>query len=224
MGVVGVNWNVKILPLRFMNSGGEGTLSNAIRALDYAYKLRLRGEQIRVINNSWGGEGDYSKALDLAMSRLAKVGVSMVFAAGNDGDNNDRIEAYPTTCTDPHCITVASVNRHGKLSKFSNFGTRTVLLAAPGEDIMSTVPNNRYRSHSGTSMAAPFVSGVAALVLAQDPTISPALLKYRLATSVRPLSTLSGRVATGGMINASSAISGKPYRSTTARTSHVYTR
>jgi hypothetical protein len=130
----------------------------------------------------------------------------MVIAAGNDGSNNDLDPVYPANYDYPNMITVASVNHLDQLSTFSNFGTGTVDLAAPGEWILSTTPGASYEFYDGTSMAAPHVAGAAALLLSKAPELHYSALRSLILGSVRPLAALNGFVSSGGVLNIGSAM------------------
>ena len=200
-GMVGVNRDVRIMAVKFLNARGFGTTENAIRAIDYAVSMGAR-----VLSNSWGGVSDESGLLKEAIERAHRSGAIFVAAAGNIHNDNDRMKYYPASFQLPNVITVASVNKDGNLAATSNFGLRTVDLAAPGVDIYSTSLKKSYEVRSGTSMAAPFVSGVAALVLSVKPKISNFALKRCLLNSVTPLSGLTGLTKTGGTLNAFGAL------------------
>lgn len=204
-GVAGVNWQVKIMALKFLNSSGSGYTSDAIEAIEYAIAMKNRGVNIRVLNNSWGG-GSFSQSLRDAVAASNAAGILFVAAAGNEANNNDANPSYPASYNVDNVISVAAVDRNGNLASFSNYGESSVDLAAPGVSILSTVLGSNYSSYSGTSMAAPHVSGVAALVLAREPNLSLAALKTRLLTTVKPLSTLNGLVTYPGIVNAFNAL------------------
>lgn len=196
VGVAGVCWNVKIMPLKFLDSGGFGNTGNAILAVQYATQMHAR-----IMNNSWGG-GGYSEALRLAIQAASDAGILFVAAAGNDAADNDTLPHYPANYDVPLVISVASTDHFDNLSYFSCYGATTVDLAAPGSAILSTTPNNTYSIYSGTSMATPHVSGALALMLARFPSMSGADAKQMLLRSVDPLPSLAGRVLTGGRLNA----------------------
>jgi subtilisin family serine protease len=171
LGVVGVNWDVKIVGLKFLNSGGGGSIFGAIKAIDYMIDIKSRyGLNLKVSNNSWGGPG-YSKALEDAIGRALAADIVFVAAAGNEANNNDYLPAYPANYDLPNVISVAAVDRYKELTFFSNFG-QSVDLAAPGMSILSTLPGNRYGSLSGTSMATPHVAGAIALLSSSNPALS----------------------------------------------------
>lgn len=207
-GIAGVNWRVSIMPLKFLGRNGSGTAGDAIAAINYAIDRRQKGVNVRVISASWGSMRR-SKAMEAAIRAAGEAGILFVAAAGNDGSNNDRRPHYPSNYDLPNVISVAAMDRNDELASFSNFGPNTVHIAAPGKDILSTWLNDEYRMASGTSMAAPFVSGVAALIIASEPDISVGELRARLVRSVDKLSVLDGRIAGGGRLNAAKALSGR---------------
>jgi subtilisin family serine protease len=207
-GIAGVNWRVKIMPLKFLGRNGSGTASDAIAAINYAIDRRQKGVNVRIISASWGSMRR-SKALEAVIGAAGDAGILFVAAAGNDGSDNDRRPHYPSNYDLPNVISVAAMDWNDELASFSNFGSKTVHIAAPGKDILSTWLNDDYRRASGTSMATPFVSGVAALIIAAEPDITVARLRERLLGSVDRLSVLDGRVSSGGRLNAAKALTAK---------------
>jgi subtilisin family serine protease len=193
-GVVGVAWNVKILPVRFLGDDGGGTLEGAVKSIDYATTMHAN-----IMSNSWGG-GGFSQALLDAITRAKDAGILFVAAAGNRSNDNDSNPEYPCGYQVDNVISVAAIDPRGLLADFSNYGKTTVHIAAPGVNIFSYTMAG-LESWSGTSMATPHVSGVAALLYAQDPTQSYLTVKTRLMNSARPLPMLRGRVMTG-LVNA----------------------
>jgi subtilisin family serine protease len=204
-GISGVNWHVKIMPLKFMNAFGQGTTKDAIEAINYVIDRKKDGVDVRVISASWGSTTK-SKALGDAIKRAGEEGILFVAAAGNSSENADKRPHYPAGYDLPNVISVAATDRNDQLATFSNYGAKTVHIAAPGRDILSTWLSGTFREASGTSMATPEVSGVAALVLALEPDMTVAKLRERLLTSVDKLPALEGKVSSGGRINASKAV------------------
>jgi len=205
VGVTGINWKVKIMPLKFLGRGGFGTTEDAIEAINYAIDRKKNGVNLRVISASWGST-TYSRALEDTIRAANDAGILFVAAAGNDGSNNDSWPHYPSNYNLPNVISVAALDRNDQLASFSNYGVKTVHVAAPGKEILSTWLNDDYREASGTSMATPYVTGVAALILAHEPKITMAKLKDRILNSVDKLDSLKGKVASGGRICAANAM------------------
>lgn len=204
-GIAGINWRVQIMPLKFLGRGGFGSTKNAIEAINYAIDRKQKGVNVRVINASWGST-QYSRALEDAIRAAGEQGILFVAAAGNNGTDNDKRAHYPSNYNLPNVISVAALDRTDTLASFSNFGVKTVHVAAPGREILSTWLGDEYREASGTSMAAPQVSGVAALILAAEPKLSVEKLRERILKSVDKLDSLNGKVASGGRINAAKAL------------------
>jgi subtilisin family serine protease len=204
-GIAGVNWKVEIMPLKFLNAGGSGSVKDAIECINYAIDRKKAGVNLRIISASWGSTM-YSRALEDAIKRAGEEGILFVAAAGNSSSDNDRRPHYPSNYALPNVISVAAMTRKDELASFSNWGVKTVHVAAPGAEILSTWPSNQYEEHSGTSMATPEVSGVAALVLALNPDMQLKDLRERLLSAVDKLPALDGKVASGGRINAAKAV------------------
>ena len=208
-GVVGVNWNVRLISGKFLGANG-GNTSGAIRAIDYFIDLKKRGVNIVALNNSWGG-GGYSRALGDAIERANQANILFVAAAGNGGsdgvgDNNDNSPSYPASYTNSNVISVAAITRTGGRSSFSNYGAGSVDLGAPGSSIVSTTAYNTYSTYSGTSMATPHVTGAAALYAAAKPGSSAATIKAAILNSAAPTTSLSGRTLTGGRLDVNAAL------------------
>ncbi|MEO6656150.1 MAG: S8 family serine peptidase [Pyrinomonadaceae bacterium] len=205
IGISGINQKVKIMPLKFLGRGGFGSTGDAIEAINYAIDRKKHGVNVRIISASWGSTSK-SKALEDTIRAAGDAGILFVAAAGNDGSNNDSRAHYPSNYDLPNIISVAALDRNDQLAGFSNFGVKTVHVAAPGKDILSTWLNDGYREASGTSMATPYVSGVGALIIANEPGISMANLRKRILGSADKLESLNGKVATGGRICAANAL------------------
>lgn len=204
-GIAGINWNIEIMPLKFLGRGGFGSTKDAIEAINYAIDRKQKGVNLRVISASWGSTQN-SKALEDAIRAAGENGILFVAAAGNSSTDNDKRPHYPSNYDLPNVISVAALDRADSLASFSNFGVKTVHVAAPGREIVSTWLGNAYREASGTSMATPYVSGVAALIIANEPNISVEKLRERVLASVDKLDALGGKVASGGRINAAKAL------------------
>ena len=204
-GITGVNWNVKIMPLKFMDATGSGTTKDAIEAINYVIDRKKAGVNVRIISASWGST-QKSRALEDVISRAKDAGILFVAASGNSSADTDRTPHYPSSYNLGNVISVAALDNNDQLTSFSNFGAKSVHLAAPGKDILSTWLNNDFREASGTSMATPVVAGVAALVLSKNPNLSVDDLRKRLLSSVDKLPGLKGKVVSGGRINAARAV------------------
>ncbi|CAD5962190.1 Thermitase [Planktothrix rubescens] len=200
VGVTGVAWNAKIMPLKYLNDSGVGPTSNAILAINYA-----TAKGVKLTNNSWGG-GGYSQALYDAINTAGQQGALFIASAGNESNNNDANPAYPASYNLANIISVASTTRTDGLSSFSNYGATTVDLGAPGSSIYSTLPNSSYGTLSGTSMASPHVTGAAALLWSQNPTWTAQQVKNKLMQTTDPISALSGKTVTGGRLNINNAL------------------
>lgn len=205
-GIVGVNWNVRLMGLKFLGSDGSGTTADAVSAILYA-----AANGADVLNNSWAGD-DFSQSLLEAIDFADARDALFVAAAGNDGMDNDAVPTYPASYEVPNVLAVAASDNGDRHAFFSNFGKRSVDVSAPGVDIFSTWPGGSYQYASGTSMAAPHVAGVAALVEAAQPAASDVGVKTLLLRTADPVAGLEPASATGGRLNAGSAVTcaGRP--------------
>ena len=218
MGVVGVNWDVQLLPLKAIGPAG-GSDASILEAFNYAKMMRQRGVNLRVLNNSYGAQR-FSQSLLDAIKQLGDAGILFVAAAGNETLNNDFIPHFPGSFDLPNVISVAASTEFGDFaSGFSNRGPKTVHLAAPGQNILSTTPRgytgpglvpahteadgSTYSNFSGTSMASPHVAGAAALACAADPNVSLAKLRGLVLSGVDPG---VGFTITAGRINANKVV------------------
>jgi len=200
-GVCGVNWKTQIMPLKFTNAGGFGYVADAVEAINYAIDRKRAGVNLRVINASWG-LSQPSRALEDVIRKAYEAGIFFVAASGSTSSDNDTSQRYPAGYSLGNIISVAATDRSDALAQFSNYGAKSVRLAAPGKDILTTALGNDYEQHSGTSMAAAFVAGVAALALSARPGLSVDELRSLLLRSVDTVPGLRGKVSTGGRINA----------------------
>jgi subtilisin family serine protease len=201
LGVVGVNWNTKIIACKFLSRTGRGTTIGAIKCLDYLAKLKTQGINIIASNNSWGG-GDYSQALYDVIKLNQDKGILFVAAAGNSNENNDEIESYPSNYDLSNIISVAATNNKDELAYFSSYGKQKVHVAAPGVKILSTVTNNNYKSFNGTSMATPHVTGLIGLLKTNDQSLNMKQIKALLISSSKPVAGLKNKILSGGVIRA----------------------
>lgn len=204
-GIVGVNWKVKLMGLKFLSGDGGGSLNDALETINYALEMKKRGVNIRVLSNSWGG-GDYSQALHDAIKALNKEGILFVAASGNSATNTDTYPHYPSSYQADNVLSVAAINNQDNLASFSNYGAKSVHIGAPGVDIYSTIPGNDYAFFSGTSMATPHVSGVASLMLANDPSLTPKEIITRIVSTATKTKALDGKTISGGRVNVYDAI------------------
>jgi hypothetical protein len=207
-GVTGVNWNIKIMALKALDQYGEGNATDLVHAIDY-----FTESDAHISNNSWGGD-TYSQPISEAITRAMNAGKLFIAAAGNDGLDTDQTYNYPSCYPHDNIISVAATSNKDELSIRSNYGARTVDLGAPGgwwlqpgetpndDDIYSTKRYDDYQFLMGTSMATPYVSGVAALVWGYSPAMDYKQVKCKILSTVDLKSSLSGKVLTGGRLNA----------------------
>jgi subtilisin family serine protease len=218
-GIAGVAPEAKIMAVRFMNEKGEGNTADAVKAINYAVK-----NGAKVLSNSWGSEGEdpsdaaNNQALRDAITAAQTAGVLFVAAAGNghsgvgyDNDSDPK-PGVPASYPIDNIISVAAIDKNDALGSFSNWGAKTVHLAAPGVDIFSTMVGNRYSdlvvdvdgiqaTWDGTSMACPHVAGAAALYWAKHPTATYQQVKAAILASAKPVPALAGKMVTGGKLN-----------------------
>jgi subtilisin family serine protease len=207
-GVTGVNWKASIMPLKILDAAGNGTIADAITAIELAIQTKkafaaTRGANVRVLSNSWNG-GGFSQALLDEINKAHLNGMLFVASAGNDGRSNVSQPSYPASYKAANLIAVAATDNQDHRAAFSNYGS-SVALAAPGVAIQSTTMGNTYAYMSGTSMAVPHVSGAAALVLAKC-ALDTAGVKRALLDNAEPVGALTGWVATGGRLNVDRAL------------------
>jgi subtilisin family serine protease len=207
LGVVGVNWKASIMGSKFLDASGSGTLANAINAIDFAIQTKTifgGAANIRVLSNSWGG-GGFSQALLDEINKANANDMLFVAAAGNSASNNDVTPFYPSNYDAPNVVAVAATDNKDSLASFSNYGTTTVDLGAPGVSVLSTIKDGSYSYFSGTSMATPHVSGAAILILSKC-ALNTTALKANILNNVDPISSLTGKTVTGGRLNVNKAI------------------
>jgi subtilisin family serine protease len=209
IGVTGVCQTAEIMACKFLDSTGHGTDSNAIKCINYIIWEKQHGVNVVAANNSWGS-GTYNQSLHDAINAAANAGIVFVCAAGNDGKSNDTTPVYPATYDCANIISVANVESHNRLAFHSDWGYNSVDLAAPGCDVLSTVPTSSdpsgYAYMSGTSMAAPHVTGAIALCAAAFPSDTMAQRMNRVLTTTNAFSSLSSKVHTGGVLDVARAV------------------
>jgi len=218
-GVAGIMWLTNMMALKVCDANGSCDVGSEIAAIDYAIDMKNNhGVNVRAMNASFGG-GNYSTAEYQAIDRANVAGILFVAAAGNGGDdnvadNNDVIPMYPASYDLPNIISVAATDQDDRKVSFSNFGPTSVDVAAPGTYIFSTVPNwwttyygyGHLEMFSGTSMAAPHVTGLAGLLSAYYAHFTHNQIHTMVLRYVDTLPTLNGWILTGGRINAERAL------------------
>ena len=221
IGVAGVAWRVKLVSIKFIgrrNGDLEGTIDGAVRAINYATTLRNRGVNLRAINASWGG-ADKAQALRDAIVAAGQAGILFVNSAGNGGDDGfgddvDQKPDYPVAWSKEisSMISVAALDRTDSVPNYSNYGHESIDVAAPGgvcncpNGIYSTVPGGGYAYLNGTSMAAPHVTGIAALLWSTDASLTPAQVKQRIISTAQPITTLASKIVSSGRASAINAL------------------
>ena len=203
IGTTGVAWTVSLMPIRVLGPGGTGFTSDVVAGIEYAMAAGAR-----IANLSLGFTGGRSRILEDTIDEAGTAGLTIVAAAGNDSHSTDRSPQYPASVAAANVISVAAVDQAGDLAPFSNWGAETVDIAAPGVDILSTTNGGGTGTASGTSFAAPMVSGAAALLLSHEPGLTTDQLRTRLLGSAKPLTALTARTATGGSLDAGAAVAG----------------
>lgn len=200
-GMAGISWQAKMVACKALNSAGDGYMSDAAACLEYFAALKRAGHNIVVTNNSYTGRRTDTLEAEIASQHIDDI--LFVAAAGNDGleiTANRAGNIHPASSEDWAVITVGSLDRSGHLATTSNFGSNYVDIAAPGVDIFSTVLNSEYQIRSGTSMAAPHVTGALALLRSEAPYSNWYRAKESLLSKVKPLQSLQGVVSTGGLL------------------------
>jgi subtilisin family serine protease len=198
MGISGVAWDVQIMPVRVLDKRGFGTLARILAGMSYAVD-----NGADVVNLSLG-----SFQRSRSESHLIRDSDETLFvaAAGNSGNDNDSSGTYPCAYARTNILCVAATDNRDKIVAWSNYGETSVDLAAPGHQILSTIPANQYAYFSGTSMATPVVAGAAALVLDLEPFLTPTELRTRLMDSTDKLPLLWTNTVTAGRLNVNNAL------------------
>lgn len=202
LGVVGIAHNIKMAACKFLSKGGSGSVSDAIECMQYFADLKSRKDNpvnLVATNNSWGG-GGFSQSMYDAIKAHERLGIIFVAAAGNSSSNNDLSAFYPATYDLSNVISVASTDHADNLSSFSNYGKKTVHVAAPGSGILSTVLNGEYSSLSGTSMATPHVTGLLGLIASYYPSLDYKGIKNLAIAGGQKIDALNGKTISGRRI------------------------
>lgn len=197
--VTGVAPSAKIVAGQFIGNDGGGSLGDAIVAMNY-----VASQGVKVINMSWGG-APCVQNLKSALKDLSNKGILIVTASGNEGVNSDYSPTYPAAFMLNNQINVAASTSDDYMIYFSNFGLKTVNVMAPGVNIFSTIPGNKTEALDGTSMAAPMVTGTAALIWSAFPNATSQQIKTAILTSVDTIRP-GINVSTRGRINARKAL------------------
>jgi len=212
-GITGVAWSARLMILKVLDDQGNSNISRAVEAIQYAIQ-----KHAQIINMSWGYSpegGSPSGILQDAIGQAQAAGILVVASAGNHSSalNNDadpRQANYPSSYSTPNIIAVAATDTNDVLATFSDYGANTVDLGAPGVDIFSTLPDGHYGRFTGSSAAAPHVSGAAALLWALNPSLHYDEIKQLLLQTTDPLPSLHGKTLSGGRVNLMNAMKGSP--------------
>ena len=196
VGVTGVNWQAKVIGIKFLSGAGSGSTAGAIAGVQYSIAVGCR-----LTSNSWGG-GGFSQALLDAINAAGAAGQLFIAAAGNASANTDVSPHYPSSYDSPYIVAVAATDHNDNLASFSNFGATTVDLAAPGVAILSCQPGGGYQLLSGTSMATPHVAGVAGLAMGRFPSATNLFIKQLILNGADVKPHLAGKVLTSARLNA----------------------
>ncbi|MBN2000968.1 S8 family serine peptidase, partial [candidate division KSB1 bacterium] len=212
-----LNWQVQMMPLKFLDDMGFGSSADAVGAIIYAADMG-----VQVLSNSWGGSG-FSEALKDAVQYAMDHDILFVAAAGNNGEDTDVTPEYPACYDVDNVISVAASDHNDARALWgsggggdncgivcssayaalpgSNYGATTVDLAAPGKEIYSTIPGDQYANMTGTSMSTPFVAGAAALLMSNKTGLSVMDIKNRILSTADKLSSFDGITVSGGRLN-----------------------
>ena len=209
-GIYGVAPSSRILPLKVLDDEGAGDIAAFIAAVEYVIALKKSGINVRVMNASLGGPAMDTVVLREVLNKANAEGILLVAAAGNSSTDNDAEPVYPASIKLPNIISVGSIAPDGTLSGFSNYGASSVHIAAPGTFIWSSVAEGWYVPFEGTSMAAPFVAGIAALVYSKEPELTPSEVRDRIINTAKPISSLSGKFVMPGIPSAYYALINQP--------------
>lgn len=208
-GIAGIATNVQIMAIRTVPNNGDETDKNVVESFLYAAK-----NGAKLINCSFGKKvNEGGMVVSEAIKHIGETyGTLVIAAAGNDSwgplrwHDIDTGLRYPASFANEHLLVIAATSSSGGLASFSNVGKVNVDVAAPGQDVFSTTPNNGYQSMSGTSMASPTTAGVAAQVLTYYPKLTALEIKDVLMKSVTVVPAFAGKMVTGGRVDLSAAL------------------
>ncbi len=206
LGVVGINWNVKLLACKAFNSSGTGSITSILGCINYLVSLKnSHGVNIQAINNSYGGF-PFSNAMLNAIAAVRDAGIVFVAGAGNNSSNNESTPFYPASYQLANVISVAANESQGAKASFSNYGATSVDIAAPGVSILSTIPGDQYAYFQGTSMATPHVTGAIALIRANRPDLTYAQAISSVLNTGTVAPAFAGLSVTGAILNLENAL------------------
>ncbi len=220
-GISGVAQRVSLMALKVFRPNGYGYNSDILEALDYVAKKVDEGENIVAINASFGGSGgNQNDSINKAIKKLGQKGVIFCAAAGNDNKNIDNSPVYPASYDANNIIAVAASDQDDNLASFSNYGKKSVDIAAPGKNILSAYPQNKYAYMDGTSMATPNITGLVALLASKYPSDSIEDIKNKILKNVDKLPSLKGKVSSQGRANAYKALTNSSNEQDPVKTNH----
>jgi len=206
IGMSGVMWRSSLMSLRVLDGTGTGDVADAAEAIDFAVS-----HGALVINLSWGTSAQ-SLALKRAIERATRRGVVVVCSAGNNSQDLDVTPYYPASFRSHDLLVVAASDNFDQLTSWSNWADRTVSIAAPGLNILTTQIGGGYAMVSGTSASAPMVSGVAGLLKSANPWLDVRAVAKAITDGSRQVTSLSGKVMSEGVLDASGALQSlRPY-------------
>jgi len=205
-GISGVAQNVSVMAVKVFRPNGSGYSSDILEGVNYVLDQIENGVNVVAVNASYGGGGSQNDAMNDAIKKLGQKGVVFCAAAGNNGKNIDNDPMYPASYNADNIIAIAATDQDDVLASFSNYGVKSVDVAAPGTNILSTYPENKYAYLNGTSMATPQVAGSIALLAAQYPESTVAERKAMILDNVDVKSSLNNKVATSGRVNINKAL------------------
>ena len=207
IGISGVNWKVKMIPMKIFLDNGKGYYSYVLKSMDYAAKMYDKGVNIVATNNSFGSasvagsDSGVGNVMNPSLDMFAKRNILYVAAAGNTGNNSDVIPFVPASLYHPVILSVAAIDANANLATFSNYGVSSVDIAAPGTGVFTTKLGGLYGYNGGTSMAAPHVTGAVALLAGMDSGMTAQEIKLTIMNQGTKLSNLSGKLKSGSTLN-----------------------